>query len=70
MFFFMNNPYKTKLLGMCDEFPNECNPHKDQVLGTWAILAQKYVSFISCILQVFCMMCGCCVRFYLCNLPM
>jgi hypothetical protein len=28
MFFFMNNPYKTKLLGigMCDEFPNECNP--------------------------------------------
>jgi len=30
----MNDPHWMKSLGVCDEFPNGCNPHKDQVLST------------------------------------
>jgi hypothetical protein len=57
----MSNPHKTKSLNVCDEFLNGCNLYKDQVLNACVILTQKYISFISCILQVFYMVYGCCV---------
>jgi hypothetical protein len=59
--FFMNNPHKTKSLNVYDEFPNRCNLDKDQVLNACVILTQKCISFIFCILQVFYMVCECCV---------
>jgi hypothetical protein len=34
-----------------------CSPCKDQTLGVWVILVKKQVSFISCFVQVFCMVC-------------
>jgi hypothetical protein len=37
---------------MCDELSIGCSPPKNQILSTWVILAQKYVSFISCIVNV------------------
>jgi len=61
--FFMNNTHKAKSLGTCDELPNGCSPHKDQILGAWVIPTQKYVNSIFCIIQVFFMVCGCCVGF-------
>ncbi len=68
--FFMNNLHKTKSLNVCDEFPNGCNLHKDQVLNAFVILNQNYISLVFCILQVFYMVCQCCVGLYLCNLSM
>jgi len=58
----MNNLHKTKSLNVCDEFPNGCNLHKDQVLNAFVILNQNYISLVFCILQVFLygvsMLCG------------
>jgi hypothetical protein len=39
--------HKTKFLNGCDELSNGCGPYKDQVLGVFITLTQKYVSFIS-----------------------
>jgi hypothetical protein len=50
--FLMNDPHKTKFLNACDELPIGCSQHRDQVLNTLVILAQKYVSFIFCILHM------------------
>jgi hypothetical protein len=47
---------------MCDELSVGCSPHKNQILGTWMILAQNYVSFISCIVNVFYDVCAYCTR--------
>jgi hypothetical protein len=60
IFFSLNNLYKKKSLCTCDELSNGCSSYKDQILGVWVILTPKYVSFISCILEMFCMVCGCC----------
>jgi hypothetical protein len=52
---YIYNHYKTKSLGACEKLLYECSPYKDQVLNTWMILVEQYVSFNSCSLQVFCM---------------
>ncbi len=41
--------HKTKSLGACDKLFHRCSPYKDQVLNTWMILVEQYVSFNSCI---------------------
>jgi hypothetical protein len=42
--------------------------HETKFLNMWMILTQNYVSFISCIFQMFCLMYECCVRFLIVQL--
>jgi hypothetical protein len=49
--FWVNDLHKTKFLNACDELPIGCSQHRNQVLNTSVILAQRYVSFISFILH-------------------
>jgi hypothetical protein len=44
--------YETRFSNTCDKLPISCNPHEDQVLSTWVVLAQKHASFIFCIVEV------------------
>jgi len=42
--------------------------HETKFLNMWMILTQSYVSFISCIFQMFCLMYECWVRFLIVQL--
>jgi hypothetical protein len=44
--FLVGDFHKVRFLNVCDDIPIGYNPHKDQVLITWMILAQKHESFI------------------------
>jgi hypothetical protein len=58
----MNNSYETRFSNTFDKLLISCNPHEDQVLSTWVVLAQKHASLIYCIVEVSCMMCECYMR--------
>jgi hypothetical protein len=53
--YLVHDPCEIRSLGMCGQLIIGCY----QVLNVWVILAQKHVSFISCIVQMFCMVYGC-----------
>lgn len=54
----VHHPCEVRSLGTCGELLIGCC----QVLSVWVFLAQKHVSFISCIVQMFCMVYRCYVR--------
>jgi hypothetical protein len=48
MHIFWSNPAKVRPIGKSSEFLIVCSLNKDQNLSMWVILAEKHVSFISC----------------------
>ncbi len=58
---FSEQTLETRSLSTCNELFIGCSSHKDQVWDTWMVQTQNHVSFIFWIVQIYCMVCECCV---------